>query len=174
MTTAQTEIVPRVAEAVQPNQPVRPRIHVEGAAVELAGSWTLSALSPDAASIDRELTRLSRAELHWDLRGVTALDEFGALLLWRAWQWRLPASILVRPEQEARFSKLPAHASTPRTRPRARPVDLLYGTGQDVILLFEHATGLARLLGELILSVALLPARVRLVPWREISANIYR
>ena len=41
-------------------------------------------------------------------------------------------------------------------------------------MLLEHATGLARLLGELILSVALLPARVRLVPWREISANIYR
>ena len=76
--------------------------------MELAGPWTLSALHLDAAPIQRELAGLSRAQIHWDLRGVTALDEFGALLLWRAWQWRLPASILLRPEQEARFSKLPA------------------------------------------------------------------
>ena len=174
MSTAHSDVVPRITDATQPNQPARPRIQVDGGNVELAGPWTLSALHLDAAPIQRELAGLSKAQIHWDLRGVTALDEFGALLLWRAWQWRLPASILVRPEQEARFSKLPAHASAPRTRQRARPVDLLYGIGQDVILLLEHATGLARLLGELILSVALLPARVRLVPWREISANIYR
>jgi phospholipid/cholesterol/gamma-HCH transport system permease protein len=43
-----------------------------------------------------------------------------------------------------------------------------------VILLLEHAAGLARLLGELLIAVTLLPARVRLIPWREISANIYR
>jgi len=174
VSTAHSEIVPRSTDATKPNQPARPRVQVEGGSVELAGPWTLSGLFPDTAPIQRELAGLCRAEIHWDLRGVTALDEFGALLLWRAWQWRLPASILMRPEQEARFSKLPAGASPPRTRQRTRPVDLLYGVGQDAILLLEHASGLARLLGELILSVALLPARVRLVPWREISANIYR
>jgi phospholipid/cholesterol/gamma-HCH transport system permease protein len=149
-------------------------MRVDGTDVELIGAWTLSALHAEAASLQRALASLSKPELHWDLRGVETLDELGALLLWRVWKWRLPSSVLLRPEHEARFSMLPAGPSAPRARPRPQPLDLLRGAGRGAISLLDHATGLARMLGELIIAAALLPARARLLPWREISANIYR
>ena len=149
-------------------------MRVDGTNVELHGAWTLSALHAESSSLQRQLASLTKADVHWDLRGIEALDEFGALLLWRAWKWRLPAVALLRSEHEARFSTLPAGASAPRARQRLQPLDLLLGAGQSAISLFDHAAGLTRLLGELIIAAALLPARTRLVPWREISANIYR
>ena len=174
MATANSQIVPRIVDATSPDQRLRPRLEVAGANVELVGAWTLTALHANAGPIQSELAALSKPDIHWDLRGIVALDEFGALLLWRAWGWRLPASALLRTEHEVRFAKLPASASPQRARLRPRPLDLVYGVGQDAILLLEHAAGLARLLGELLIAVALLPTRMRLVPWREISANIYR
>ena len=80
----------------------------------------------------------------------------------------------MRPEQEARFAKLPAGASPARARQRLQPLDLVKGAGQGAIAILDHAAGLARLLGDLVIALALLPARLSLVPWREISANIYR
>src|SRR3954469_17684390 len=104
MATASSEVVPRIVDAASPDQRVRPRLEIAGANVELVGAWTLSALHVDARSIQSKLVALSKPEIHWDLRGVIALDEFGAMLLWRAWHWRPPASVLLRTEHEARFS----------------------------------------------------------------------
>jgi phospholipid/cholesterol/gamma-HCH transport system permease protein len=173
MSTTYQDGVPILAETPAPDRVV-PRVRVEDGHVELAGTWTLSALQGEIASLQRELASLGRPGIHWDLRGIAVLDEFGALVLWRAWQWRLPSSVLMRPEQEVRFAKLPAAASPPRAHHRPQPLDLVQGAGQGAISILDHAAGLARLLGELIIALALLPARVRLVPWREISANIYR
>jgi phospholipid/cholesterol/gamma-HCH transport system permease protein len=80
----------------------------------------------------------------------------------------------MRPEDGPRFLSLPADASTPRVRQRMRPVHVLQAAGSSVAGLLDHAADLARLLGNLVLAVALLPARFRLVPAREISASIYR
>jgi phospholipid/cholesterol/gamma-HCH transport system permease protein len=138
------------------------------------GKWTLSALHAHAASLQRDLDALGRRELHWDLRGITALDEFGALLLWRAWNRRLPASVSLRPEDRQRFLSLPAQASAPRLRRRMRPVQLLQSAATSLASFLGHAADLARLVGDLVLAVALLPARFQLIPAREISASIYR
>src|SRR4051794_9629601 len=119
------EAVPRIPDAPSPEHWSRPRIEVNDDAVELTGTWTLSALHLAAASLRRELASLSNPQRHWDLHGVTALDEFGALLLWREWNWRLPSSVLLRPEHEARFATLPPNASVPRLRPRMQPLDVL-------------------------------------------------
>ena len=149
-------------------------IRTSGARVELAGKWTLGALHAHAASLQRDLAALSGRDLHWDLRGVTALDEFGALLLWRAWNRRLPAAVSMRPEDSPRFLSLPAEVSAPRARQRMRPVHLLESAGTSVANFIGHAADLARLIGELVLAVAVLPARFQLIPAREISASIYR
>jgi phospholipid/cholesterol/gamma-HCH transport system permease protein len=157
-----------------PQQPLRPRAHKDGANVELTGAWTLNALHAESRSLRRSLASLGGPRTRWDLHGIVALDEFGALLLWQAWKRRLPSSVSMRPEHQARFANLPAGASAPRARRRPRPLDLVQGAGQSAISLGDHAAGLARLLGELIVAATLLPVRPRLVPWREISANIYR
>jgi phospholipid/cholesterol/gamma-HCH transport system permease protein len=174
MSPTYQEVVPLTADARPPDQPLRPRVRLDGGNVELAGAWTLSAVHADAGLLQRQLGSLRGPGVHWDLRGVVALDEFGALVLWRAWKWRLPPSVLMRPEHEARFAKLPASASPPRARPRPRPLDLVSRAGQGALSILDHAVGLARLLGELVIAVALLPGRLSLVPRREISANIHR
>jgi len=174
MAATYQEVVPGIPDAPSREQWSRPGIEVNDAAVELTGTWTLSALHLEAASLRGELASLSKSERHWDLHSVAALDEFGALLLWREWGWRLPSSVLLRPEDEARFAALPAGASSPRLRLRMQPLDVLRDSGQSAIELLDHAAGLAGMLGELIIAAALLPTRSRLVPWREISANIYR
>jgi phospholipid/cholesterol/gamma-HCH transport system permease protein len=158
-----------------PQQPLRPQAHKDGANVELTGAWTLNALHAESRSLQRSLALLGGPRTRWNLHGIAALDEFGALLLWQAWKRRLPSSVLMRPEHQARFANLPAGASAPRARSsRPRPLDLVRGAGQSAISLVDHAAALARLLGELIVAAALLPVRPHLVPWREISANIYR
>lgn len=164
----------RMADATPPKELLLPRARTDGADVELTGAWTLSALHADAGRLQRELAPLSTPQTRWNLHAVVALDEFGALMLWRIWKWRLPSSVSMRPEHETSFAQLPAAASALRTRHRPRLLDLLQGAGEGAISLLDHAAGLARLLGELIIAVGLLPARMRLVPWREISANIYR
>ena len=62
-------------------------IDVEGAGarVVLSGDWTLSVLNPRCVDIRRQLEAASGAPA-WDLAGVSRLDSFGALLLWRAWR----------------------------------------------------------------------------------------
>ena len=158
-----------------PQHPLRPHAYKDGANVELTGAWTLNALHAESRSLQRSLASLGGPRTRWDLHGIVALDEFGALLLWQAWKRRLPASVSMRPEHRARFANLPAGASAPRARrSRPRPLDLVQGAGQSAISLVDHGVGLARLLGELIVAAALLPVRPHLVPWREISANIYR
>ena len=130
MPTTSQAVEPRIASTPPYDQVVQPRVRADGGNVELAGTWTLSALHADAATVQRQLASLGKPETHWDLRGVIALDEFGTLLLWRAWNWRLPASVLMRPEQEARFAKLPAGASPARARQRPQPLDLVKGAGR--------------------------------------------
>lgn len=46
--------------------------------------------------------------------------------------------------------------------------------GHAALALLDHARGLMRLLGELTIAAGLLVRRRRLIPWREISANIFR
>ena len=173
MASPSQALIARLTDPTRPEGLARPVVRVDGTNVELHGAWTLSALHTESSSLQRELASFTNADVHWDLRGIDALDEFGALLLWRAWKWRLPASVLLRSEHEARFSVLPAGASAPRARQRLQLLDPLLSAGRSAISLLEHAAGLTRLLGELIIAAALLPARARLVPWREISANIY-
>jgi phospholipid/cholesterol/gamma-HCH transport system permease protein len=149
-------------------------LRTSAASVELAGKWTLGALHPHAASLQRELAALSTRPVHWDLRTITALDEFGALLLWHAWNRRLPTSVSLRPEDSARFGAFPAQARQPRLQQRVQPAQLLQRSGAAFSIFLGHANDLAQLVGDLVLAAALLPARFRLIPAREISASIYR
>ena len=83
MATTYPEAEPLIADATPPARLLRRRVDADGASVQLIGAWTLTSLHAEAASLQRELAPLSTPEMHWDLRGVVALDEFGALLLWR-------------------------------------------------------------------------------------------
>lgn len=141
--------------------------------VELSGPWILAALGRSVKQLRPQLAEYARDPgCSWDLSGVTALDHVGALLLWRAWGWQRASSVSVKPEHELLFDDL----ARPRKLPRP-PLEWWATTialGQKVIGLVEHLFAATALLGQVMIDAAGLVRRPGEIPWREISANIFR
>ena len=140
----------------------------------LTGSCTLSALGTRLQSLSAELSEYAAdPELRWDLTGVVQLDDAGAVLLWRTWGDQRPPNLILRPEHERLFSRLEKKPPPPAPIPRDRlwPITVV---GKAVFLLWEHLTGLVVLSGQLLLDAAYLVSQPVRIPWREISANLYR
>ncbi len=144
-----------------------------GPRIELSGTWNLAALADFVAQLRPQLAEYARdAGCSWDLSAVTALDHVGALLLWRAWGWRRASRLVLKPEHELLFDDL----AKPRTLPRPRLEwwATTIALGQKVIGLLDHLFGATALLGQVMIDAAGLMRRPREIPWREISANVFR
>jgi phospholipid/cholesterol/gamma-HCH transport system permease protein len=140
----------------------------------LTGCCTLGALGTRLQSVSAELSEYAAdAELHWDLTGVVQLDDAAAVLLWRAWGHQRPQNLILRPEHERLFSRLENKPSPPASVPPDRlwPITVV---GKAVFLLWEHLVGLVILSGQLLLDAKYLAGHPARIPWREISANLYR
>jgi phospholipid/cholesterol/gamma-HCH transport system permease protein len=139
---------------------------------EVLGDWNLRSLVPRLHSLQAALRQCS-AEMTWDLSGLSALDHAGALLLWRAWDKRRPQHVRMDPQHERFFEHLAKMAPPPRRRRRRPgfPVEVL---GRHVLSAGDHTVGLIQLTGSVALSAARLARRLSAIPWREISANVYR
>ena len=111
--------------------------------------------------------------MHWDLRSIAALDNAGAALLWRAWGKRRRELITLKPEHEALF----AHLIGAEPPPPKRKPDLLLPLlviGRRTLGLIDHAADMLRLVGQIMIDTGALLRRPTRLPWREISANVYR
>ncbi len=145
-----------------------------GLRIALSGDWTLTRLLPRFAQLERELNTHGLApQAVWDLQAVERLDDAAASLLLRAWGWRLPEAVSMKPEHAARFAAL---AQTPAvtTGAAGTPQDVLVRLGLVVFSVMAHAIGLTALLGQLLLDVLHLVRHPAQIPWREISANVHR
>ena len=139
-------------------------------AVEFRGDWRLGALASAAATVQPELLRYSkRRGLLFDLTKVQALDRAGAAILWRALRasgdWRL------RPEHERLFDSFASLEALPRQRPDRPFTSVLQ---ERVLELTDHSLSLVQLLGQLWLDCIYLIRHPQRIPWREISANLYK
>lgn len=149
----------------------------DGARVlELTGAWTLRNLQPVLARLEKNLARYSgtSVDVTWDLRKIDTLDTSGAVTLWRLWGKQRPGALLVRSEHETLFAHLaamPAAEAVPHQRDWLAPIAIL---GKDILALGNLMLGLIRLTGQLTLDVAHLWRHPSHIPWREISANLYR
>jgi phospholipid/cholesterol/gamma-HCH transport system permease protein len=113
---------------------------------------------------------------HWDLTGIDDLDVAGATLLWRAWKGKKPAALALRPEDEAIFKQFAA-LPPPRAAGAAIPPDVfrpVLALGYAAESLVSHAFELLTLLGRVALSVPVVLRSPTDIPWREISATVYR
>ena len=102
------------------------------------------------------------------------MDHAGALLLWRTWGGRMAEPVQLRPEQEMFFAhlKMPDASQLPRQRRQFMGPALVLG---GAILNFaDHVAGMIALLGHVALDALRLLREPSRVPWREISANLYR
>jgi len=141
--------------------------------VELSGPWILAALGRSVKQLRLQLAEYARDPgCSWDLSGVTALDHVGALLLWRAWGWRRASNVIVKPEHELLFDDLAKPRKLPR--PRLEWWATTIALGQKVIGLVGHFFTATALLGQVMIDAAGLVRRPGEIPWREISANIFR
>ena len=148
-------------------------------AVLLEGTWSLDALVPSSAVAAKPLAAqiaglASDPTLNWDLRRVDRLDDAGAVLLWRAWGCRLPGRIDLRPEHSDVFGQLAAAEPRLIASPGGGLIAPLVVVGRWLAEIAGHGAALVRLLGQLafdMVEIALHPSRI---PWKEISANVYR
>jgi phospholipid/cholesterol/gamma-HCH transport system permease protein len=141
--------------------------------VVLSGPWTLRSLEPVLQQIEARLAEHRNAS-SWDLRQVSTLDHAGALLAWRTWGRRMPEGVKLRPEQEPLFAhlKLPDPSQLPRRRRQwSGPVVAL---GRAMLSLADNVIAAVTLLGRIALDSSYLLRHPANIPWREISANIYR
>lgn len=140
----------------------------------LAGNYTLAAVGQRVQTLSTELVAYAiDPELRWDLTGIEQMDDAGAVLLWRAWGSRRPTNLVLRPEQERLFDRMKEAPAAPEPIPRGLlwPIITL---GKGVYLLWEHSTGLLILIGQVLLDAKYLIGHPTRIPWREISANLYR
>lgn len=141
--------------------------------VVLRGVWNLRALEPVLSVMEARLNGCAR-DVGWDLSGVSAMDHAGALLLWRAWGRRMAEAVEMRPEQAPLFEhlQLPSSSKLPRRRRAwSGPVIAL---GRIMLGLVDHVLGALVLLGQVSLEALHLVRHPARIPWREISANLYR
>lgn len=144
-------------------------------AVRLSGRWHLQALAARQREIAADLDRLvaRHPQAGWDLRELARLDSLGAVLLWRAWGRRLPARIDLRPEQRALFARLAAAAAT-RGETAAPPEDQTAAEESQARRVLSHAVDLVALTGQCVLDLARVAVRPSRLPWRDLSAAVFR
>src|SRR5262245_34882559 len=145
-----------------------------GERIELSGPWILRALEDRLGELAGQLGEYARdVDHHWDLSAVTRLDHAGALLLWRAWGGQRAPRLTLRPEHEALFSGLNVLRQRPAgpVRDWREPFAVL---GDQIIGFRDHVLQFVRLIGQIGIDAARVLRDPREIPWREISAGIYR
>ena len=142
--------------------------------VELTGRWTHQGIIPRLGELSSLLDRLERQPATWDLSAVQALDYMGAALLWRAWGRRRVERLVLRPEHDALFRRLDARESTPGERAGTGLRGAVTAIGLGALRSLGHVRDVLAILGAFAIDLARLIARPATIPWREISASVYR
>lgn len=141
--------------------------------VALSNAWNLRSLEPYLPDLERRLAQERQAPA-WDLSDVTVLDHAGALLLWRTWGRAMPAHVELRPEQIQLFERLKI-ADPAEHRPlRRRPGGPVLVLGRGMLAFADNLVAAVLLLGQVSLDALYLARHPREIPWKEISASLYR
>lgn len=145
-----------------------------GLQVRLSGDWTLSTMAQPVAAVERRLRALASENPHWDLQGIARLDSAGAVVLWRAWQGRWPAALAISPRHRALVEQVEHLDGEPALQTSGQSQVWLLVPGRLILALARNLLGLIALLGQLLLDLAYLAAHPRDIPWREMSANVFK
>jgi len=143
--------------------------------IVVGGTWTLAGIGADIEKFEGELHALHTTDgVTWDLTAVERIDSVGAAVLLRGWQGEFPAALLCPDDKRAIIDRLRAVRTGEPERPRRDRLAwvLLLGVGAQRFL--DHAIGIVALLGRLVLDFAHILRHPADMPWREISANLYK
>jgi len=143
--------------------------------LELSGAWNLRSLERRLAELKPKLADYAADPAsNWDLRGIEIIDHAGAMLLWRAWGRRRAANLVLKPEHELLFTHLDLPPLPPHAEVRRDPWWLIVVLGRYMLLVVGHLAAMVMVLGQVLVDFIYVVRRPAQIPWREISASIYR
>lgn len=144
--------------------------------IRLSGAWTLVGLRNGGEVLEQQLLALaSGGERAWDLSGLDALDSAGAMRLWHVWGLRQPEVLLVRPEHAHVFDRIAA-VEKEEPAPPVKPTlaDGIRTLGQPLLAARSVLADALAVVGQLALDILHVVRHPKEMPWREISANLYK
>lgn len=145
-----------------------------GKSIILEGAWTLRSLA-ETPELRQKIKKLGMLrDKRWDISHIERLDSAGAFLLWQAWGERLPDGLTMRPGHQRLFDHW-------RDRPVPKPEPVLPDFSEIVqywqVLgqgIHRHVQAWLILFSRLILDLLYLLLHPRAIPFKEISATIFR
>lgn len=147
-----------------------------GRRVILTGNWSLREVDNNFADLREQLRPLfADPFVHWDLTEVEQLDSAAAAVLLAGWDFKIDHRMVLQVEHAAQFSLL---KSLPRRHSalagRGRVQSLLQRLWDAYLGFIAQIIDFIGLLGALVLEVLHLLRHPHEIPWKEISANIYK
>lgn len=143
----------------------------------VSGDWTLAGFAAAGSALEKDLAALSPAASpqRWNALGLTALDSAGAMRLRTLWQGRRPTELRIDLAHGAMLDRIFVLHIPALSKPK-RP-GVLDGVahlgrlglrqGHDVLMFIA-------VLGQVLLDMLHLLRHPAEVPWKEISANLYK
>ena len=158
-----------------------PRIELQdtpdGRVVAVRGAWTAADMTSKPAwdALTAQLQSLRRQDhaVRWNLAAMGKLDYLGAQVLWNHWGRHWPTQLQIEPSQRAMLETVAKFtASPPKAAPSdwTEPIALL---GRRALGLVDHAKGLVRMVGQLLLDILRLARHPQEGPWRDFSGHLY-
>lgn len=142
--------------------------------IRLTGRWTLLTIAGSSAELRKRLESVAAGSNDaWNVETIEGLDTAGALLLWQIWGGAIPRDFSCRDDQRALFNHLKTLADIEKP-PRSRFSTPLTSLGKDIFGFFHDFSRIVLLLGVVIIDVLYCFRNPRAIPWRELSATIYR
>ncbi len=148
----------------------------DGACAVLGGCWGAARLAEPAnwARLTQAVDQCQHTDsLRWDLRGIKRLDHTGAQWLWNSWGHQWPTKLDLQPGQRLMLERVARFTTVAPKPPGWSAWRSFLKLGEGVWVLIDHALGLLRLLGQLVLDVLKLLRAPRRGPWRDVSGNLY-
>jgi phospholipid/cholesterol/gamma-HCH transport system permease protein len=141
----------------------------------LTGNLTLAALDSNFRQLSGELSRHAQnTRILWDLSDIRRMDTAGIVLLWKVWGEKRPDALILRPEHEKMLKRIENMPKAASGLKRGNPLWPIHAIGDQFLLLWANLSGMIRMVGQLALDSLFFLRHPALIPWREISANLYR
>ena len=108
------------------------------------------------------------------MQAIARIDSVGAILLWRAWGQRWPASLEASGQQRSALERAATIPRDRRSRQREPRLLWLIALGRLLFAAAKNLRDIVALIGQLLLDLAYLVVHPHDIPWREFSANLYK
>ena len=144
--------------------------------VRILGAWTAADLTSPSVwkAVTAQLQGLKASPAtHWDLSGIDKLDFLGAQVLWNHWGRQWPENLTSEPNQRELLASVEKFTIELPVKPRPGWFEPIAVLGRRLLSAWDHAKGLVRLVGQLLLDLLRLARHPQEGPWRDLSGHLY-